>query len=135
MFRYANSFICFLAFGSMGLLVQGLRHSLNEHLRPRRELEKTLEELNRSTEEVRKLQGQLQVVCAWTKRVKFQGKWVSFEDYLHTRFNLRFTHGISEEASRNLEMEAVEFVETDSAKFKARPRFIPPDSQPSAEST
>ena len=74
-------------------------------------------------------------VCAWTKRVKFQGKWVSFEDYLHTRFNLRFTHGISEEASRNLEMEAVEFVETDATKLKARPRFIPPDPEPSTEST
>lgn len=72
-------------------------------------------------------------VCAWTKRVKFNGKWVSFEDYLHTRFNLRFTHGISEEASRKLQMEAIELVEADPAKFKARPRFIPPESPTVAE--
>jgi CHASE3 domain sensor protein len=42
-------------------------------------------------------------VCAWTNRVKFNGKWVSFEDYLRARFNLRFTHGISEEAASKME--------------------------------
>lgn len=51
-------------------------------------------------------------VCAWTKRVKFNGAWISFEDYLHSRFNLEFTHGISDEASRQLKMEAVEFADT-----------------------
>src|SRR5690606_1748510 len=34
-------------------------------------------------------------VCAWTKRVKFQGRWVGFEEFLHKRFRLRFTHAIS----------------------------------------
>lgn len=72
-------------------------------------------------------------VCAWTRRVKFKGRWVSFEEYLHTRFNLHFTHGISEEASRKLQMEAVELVESDPLKFKARPRFIPPDAEASAQ--
>ncbi|HEY8932984.1 MAG TPA: CHASE3 domain-containing protein [Rariglobus sp.] len=71
-------------------------------------------------------------VCAWTKRVKFKGRWVSFEEYLHTRFNLRFTHGISEEASRKLQMEAVELVEADPSKFRLRPGFIPPAPEPSS---
>ena len=47
-------------------------------------------------------------VCAWTNRVKYEGQWVSFEEYLHKRFNLRFTHGISEEATRKLMLEEVE---------------------------
>ena len=47
-------------------------------------------------------------VCAWTNRVKFEGKWVPFEQYLKKRFNLRFTHGISEEATRKLLLEEVE---------------------------
>lgn len=72
-------------------------------------------------------------VCAWTRRVKFKGRWVSFEEYLHTRFNLRFTHGISEEASRKLQMEAVELVESDPSKFRTRPRFIPPDAEASSQ--
>lgn len=58
-------------------------------------------------------------VCAWTHRVKYQGDWISFEEYLRKRFNLRFTHGISEEASRKLQMEAIELVESNPVKFKA----------------
>jgi hypothetical protein len=46
------------------------------------------------------------IVCAWTKRVKFNGTWVSFEDYLHERFNLQFTHGICEEAAAKLQRES-----------------------------
>jgi CHASE3 domain sensor protein len=49
-------------------------------------------------------------VCAWTNRVKYEGKWVSFEQYLQRRFHLRFTHGISEEASRKLMLEEVELL-------------------------
>jgi CHASE3 domain sensor protein len=60
-------------------------------------------------------------VCAWTRRVKYQGAWVSFEEYLRARFNLRFTHGISEEAAKKLQMEAVELVEADPHRFKAIP--------------
>lgn len=47
-------------------------------------------------------------VCAWTKRVKYKGQWVSFEDYLHSRFKLEFTHTISEEAARKLMLEELE---------------------------
>lgn len=47
-------------------------------------------------------------VCAWTNRVKYEGRWISFEQYLHKRFNLRFTHGISEEATRKLMLEELE---------------------------
>ena len=60
-------------------------------------------------------------VCAWTHRVKYQGAWVSFEEYLRARFNLRFTHGISEEAAKKLQMEAIELVESDPIKFKTGP--------------
>src|SRR5512140_3735346 len=68
-FRYANSLICFLAFATIGLLLQRLRHSLSEQMKIREELENALIDVSRSTEEVRRLQGQLQVVCAWTKRI------------------------------------------------------------------
>ncbi len=43
-------------------------------------------------------------VCAWTKRVKYEGRWVPFEEFLEKRFRLKLSHGISEEAAR-LEME------------------------------
>ena len=71
-------------------------------------------------------------VCAWTKRVKFNGAWVSFEDYLHTRFNLQFTHGISEEAASKLKNEAVELVKAESLRPKIRPAFTPPMKETTA---
>jgi CHASE3 domain sensor protein len=47
-------------------------------------------------------------VCAWTKRVKDNGEWISFEDYLHDRFKLEFTHSISEDAAKKLMLEELE---------------------------
>lgn len=43
-------------------------------------------------------------ICAWTKRVKYEGRWVPFEEFLEKRFRLKLSHGISEEAAM-LEME------------------------------
>jgi CHASE3 domain sensor protein len=44
-------------------------------------------------------------VCAWTQRVQWDGRWVTFEEYLAKRFNLHCTHGISDEAARQLGRE------------------------------
>jgi CHASE3 domain sensor protein len=54
---------------------------------------------------MRELEG-LITVCAWTRRVKWQGNWMSFEDYLAQRFNLLCTHGICEEAAEQMRREA-----------------------------
>ena len=78
-FRYCNSFICFLAFAIIGLLLQRLRQSLNEQCRGRHQLEQTLEDLTRSTEQSRNLQQQLHVICAWTKRINVEGKWIPLD--------------------------------------------------------
>jgi hypothetical protein len=40
--------------------------------------------------------------------VKYNGAWISFEEYLHHRFKLRFTHSISEEAAKKLMLEELE---------------------------
>ena len=44
-------------------------------------------------------------VCAWTQRVQWDGRWISFEEYLAQRFNIHVTHGISEEAAQKLSRE------------------------------
>ena len=102
LFRYANSVICFLAFASIGLLLQRLRHSLTEQVRVRQELEKALDELRRSTEETRKLQGQLQVVCARTKRINLEGRWVALDEFLTNKLNTKITYGVSPEAMQEV---------------------------------
>lgn len=46
--------------------------------------------------------GGMITVCAWTRRVLWDGRWISFEEYLAQRFNLRCTHGICAEAAAKL---------------------------------
>jgi hypothetical protein len=101
-FRYANTVICFLAFAIIGLLVQNLRRSLHKQLEVRRELEKALDEIKRSTEETRRLQGQLQVVCAWTKRINIEGRWVALDEFLTSKLNTQITYGVSPEAMQEV---------------------------------
>jgi CHASE3 domain sensor protein len=36
-------------------------------------------------------------ICAWSKQVQYQGKWVSLEEYMISRFGIRITHGISDQ--------------------------------------
>ena len=101
-FRYANSLICFLAFAIIGLLLQRLRQSLQEQLKVRRELEMALDEIKRSTEAVRRLQGQLQVVCAWTKRINVEGRWIALDEFLTNKLNTKITYGVSPEAMQDV---------------------------------
>ena len=108
--RYANSLICFLAFAIIGLLLQGLRQSLNEQLRVRQELEKALDEIKHATEETRRLQGQLQVVCAWTKRINLEGRWVALDEFLTHQLNTKITYGVSPEAMQEV-LDSVEETE------------------------
>jgi len=102
LFRLANTIICFLAFASIGLLVQGLRHSLGEQMRVRQELEKALEESRRAAEEVRRLQSHMQVVCAWTKRINVEGRWVALDEFLTDQLNTKITYGVSPEAMQEV---------------------------------
>src|SRR5450759_1935057 len=71
-------------------------------MRVRRDLEQTLANLNRSTEEARKLQSQLQVVCAWTKRINIEGRWVALDEFLTNTLNTKITYGVSPEAMQEV---------------------------------
>lgn len=101
-YRYVNGFTCFAAFAIVGLAANWLRAASDEQTRARRELANALEQMSRSTEQIRKLQGELQVVCAWTKRIKVEGKWIPLEQFLSSKLNIHITHGISPEAFEEL---------------------------------
>jgi hypothetical protein len=45
-------------------------------------------------------------ICAWTGRVRSDGRWVRIEEYLAERWGIEVTHTISEEAAERLEAEA-----------------------------
>ena len=94
-YRYWNTFICFVPFAIVGLALSRLRTSLNEQRRAH-------QELSRSTEEIRKLQNQLQVVCSWSKRIEVGGKWIPIDEFLAKGLHLKLKQGISPEAGRRL---------------------------------
>jgi len=110
LFRYANTMICFLAFATIGLLVQGLRHSLNQQLQVRKELETALEQTRRSAEELHRLQSHMQVVCAWTKRINVEGRWIALDEFLTEQLNAKVSYGVSPEAMQNV-LHSVESAE------------------------
>jgi len=39
----------------------------------------------------------LVTMCAWSKKVEYQGKWIPLEEYVRIRFGVRISHGISQE--------------------------------------
>ena len=46
--------------------------------------------------------GNLVILCAWTKRVKEDGKWVPLEEFLERHLQVRVSHGMSDEAHQSL---------------------------------
>jgi K+-sensing histidine kinase KdpD len=104
-FRYWNTFICFLAFAIVGVVLHSLKQSRDKEQKARRDLERSLADLQQSTQEIRKLQSGLQVVCAWTKRIKLEGKWVTLDEFLTSKLNVHVTHGISPEAFEEVKKE------------------------------
>ena len=54
--------------------------------------------LNQTGQVIQELKNQMQVVCAWTGRIKVDDQWMSISDFLSKRLNLMVTHGMSPEA-------------------------------------
>ena len=106
--RCWNSFTCFLAFAIIGYAAHHLKRSRDKEREARRELEQTLAELQESTREIRNLQSQLQVVCAWTQRLRIEGKWVTLDEFRTNKLNVKISHGISPEALAKIKRELSE---------------------------
>ena len=58
------------------------------------------EKLARAAAEIKRLRRGLLKVCAWTKRIEIDGRWVSIEEFLSHYLQLQLTHGMSEEAEQ-----------------------------------
>jgi hypothetical protein len=102
LYRLWNALTCLAAFALVAWGVSEIRRRLENEHRLNVALAETLEAQRRATDEIRKLQGQMQVVCAWTKRIRVADGWLSFEEFLRSRLGIEVTHGISEEAAQEL---------------------------------
>jgi len=65
--------------------------------------EKTPDEINRSTEAVRRLQVQMQVVYAWTERINVEGRWIALDEFLTNNLNTKLTYGVSSQAMQEVQ--------------------------------
>ena len=108
---YWNGVICSLAFAAIGLAVGQLRQALAKREQTNAELAQTLADLQRSTEKLRELQDNYQVICAWTKKIQIEGKWIPVEEFLTDHLNIPLTHGITPEAARSLSAEIDGYLE------------------------
>jgi hypothetical protein len=52
------------------------------------------------------LAGHVVMVCAWTKRVKEDGRWVPLEEFLERHFQVRISHGMSDSIRQELIRQA-----------------------------
>jgi K+-sensing histidine kinase KdpD len=107
-FWYWNIFVNFSLFLILGLVVKSLRDNLRKQSLARQELEKTLAGLRQSAVEIEKLRSQLQIVCAWTKSIKVEDKWMTLEQFLHDHLRVKISHGISPEALKEIAREIEE---------------------------
>lgn len=104
-FHYWNSFTCFVIALTIGLVLHQLRRTLEQQKHVNDDLRRALHELNASTEEIRKLQNGLQVVCAWTKQIKVGDRWMAPDEFLSSQLHLTLSHGMSPEAYEKVQAE------------------------------
>ena len=93
-----NAALRLTAFLLIAVLLAKVRSNQEQQAQLNQKLQDTVTKLEQTLEHVQRLQGELQVVCAWTNRIRYDGKWVRFEEFLRSNLQLRFSHGISDEA-------------------------------------
>ena len=103
---YWNILVSLSSLLILGLAVKALRDILKKKEAARQELLKALTELRQSSAEVQRLQGEFQVICAWTKRIRVEDKWMTIEEFLRDHLHIKLSHGMSPEAKAKLAREA-----------------------------
>lgn len=65
-----------------------------------KEQQRLYEELRVSAARIEQLRSGLITMCAWTKQIRFEGRWIAAEEFLRDHLHLKLTHGISDEAAQ-----------------------------------
>lgn len=97
-----------IAFVTIALLVSALCDKEKRQLAINDRLARALEESERAAARVKELQGELQLICSWTNRIRSEGRWMRFEEFLQRNFNLTVSHGMSEEAAQRMNNDIAE---------------------------
>ncbi len=88
--------------GALGFIMMNNQRMENEIIATRNNLQETLTELKKRSDEIRVLSGLLPI-CASCKRIKDdKGSWIQMERYIRDHSAADFSHGICPECSQKL---------------------------------
>ena len=62
-------------------------------------------QLGEASVEIAKLRKGLLKICAWTKRIEIDGRWIPVDEFLSEHLHLKLTHGMSVEGARLFQKE------------------------------
>jgi PAS domain S-box-containing protein len=57
-------------------------------------------QLSEAAARMEELRNGLLKICAWTKRIQIEGRWISVDEFLRDHLHLNLTHGMSVEGGR-----------------------------------
>ena len=86
-------------------VIASLRKSQAEQALLNEKLTATVSNLEASLATIQQMQSEMHYICAWTHRVKSEGKWIPFEEFLSRNLHLNLSHGISEEGAALIEAD------------------------------
>ena len=104
-----------VSFVAIVLLVSTLCERQKQQMAVNGQLQKTIDEADRAAARVKELQGELQLICSWTNRIRSEGRWMRFEEFMQRNFQMNFTHGVSEEAVQRINAQLAELKESTAA--------------------
>jgi PAS domain S-box-containing protein len=90
------------SFVLVALLVSALCQQKRRQEAINKRLRASIDAADRSAARLSKLQGELQLICSWTNRIRSEGRWMRFEEFMQRNFEIKFTHGISKEAAERV---------------------------------
>jgi PAS domain S-box-containing protein len=91
-----------ISFVVVALLVSALCDQKQRQVEINERLRASIAAADRSAARLSKLQSELQLICSWTNRIKSEGRWMRFEEFMKRNFEMKFTHGISKEAAERV---------------------------------
>ena len=65
-------------------------------------------QLSEATAEIEKLRTGLLKICAWTKRIEIDGRWIPVDEFLSDHLHLKLTHGMSGQKAHDSSGKRVE---------------------------
>lgn len=95
---YWNALTCFIISSVTGIVLSRLKDSFEAQARMNQQLREALDQLEKSTREIRKLQNGLQTICAWTKKIQVGDSWMNSDEFFSKVLGLEVSHGMSPEA-------------------------------------